>query len=65
MYTLTASDIEKPLTVNEEDGQKVTEWMDVGNGCICCSVKYIYLTAYTKGKIPYAKYKQRLWRHGS
>ncbi|KAJ6172087.1 hypothetical protein N7470_001154 [Penicillium chermesinum] len=34
-----SSDIEKPLTVNEEDGQKVTEWMEVGNGCICCSVK--------------------------
>ncbi|KAJ6125700.1 hypothetical protein N7523_003320 [Penicillium sp. IBT 18751x] len=33
-----SSDIEKPLTVNE-DGQKVTEWMEVGNGCICCSVK--------------------------
>ncbi|KAJ5087381.1 hypothetical protein N7456_010997 [Penicillium angulare] len=33
-----SSDIEKPLTVNE-DGQEVTEWMEVGNGCICCSVK--------------------------
>lgn len=33
-----ASDIEKPLTVNQ-DGQEVTEWMEVGNGCICCSVK--------------------------
>lgn len=37
----TATDIEKPLTVNE-DGQEVTEWMEVGNGCICCSVKYVY-----------------------
>ncbi|KAJ5923956.1 hypothetical protein N7466_008143 [Penicillium verhagenii] len=33
-----SSDIEKPLTVNE-GGQEVTEWMEVGNGCICCSVK--------------------------
>ncbi|PYH90233.1 cobalamin synthesis protein, partial [Aspergillus ellipticus CBS 707.79] len=33
-----SSDIEKPLTVNQ-DGQEVTEWMEVGNGCICCSVK--------------------------
>lgn len=26
------------MTVNE-GGQEVTEWMEVGNGCICCSVK--------------------------
>jgi G3E family GTPase len=32
------------LTVNQ-NGQEVTEWLDVGNGCICCSVKYVYLTA--------------------
>ncbi len=31
-------DIEKPMTVNQ-GGQRVTEWMEVGNGCICCSVK--------------------------
>lgn len=31
-------DIEKPMTVNQ-GGQEVTEWMEVGNGCICCSVK--------------------------
>lgn len=36
-------DIEKPLTVNE-GGQEVTEWMEVGNGCICCSVKYTYVS---------------------
>jgi G3E family GTPase len=35
---LAATDIEKPLTVNQ-DGQEATEWMEVGNGCICCSVK--------------------------
>ncbi|KAL3474356.1 CobW/HypB/UreG, nucleotide-binding domain-containing protein [Aspergillus californicus] len=33
-----SSDIEKPMTVNK-DGQEVTEWLEVGNGCICCSVK--------------------------
>ncbi|KOC11359.1 CobW domain protein [Aspergillus flavus AF70] len=33
-----STDIEKPLTVNQ-DGQEFTEWMEVGNGCICCSVK--------------------------
>jgi G3E family GTPase len=27
------------MTVNQ-DGQEVTEWLEVGNGCICCSVKY-------------------------
>lgn len=32
------TDIEKPLTINQ-GGQEVTEWMEVGNGCICCSVK--------------------------
>ncbi|KAK0643613.1 CobW/HypB/UreG, nucleotide-binding domain-containing protein [Cercophora newfieldiana] len=31
-------DIEKSLTVNK-DGEAVEEWMEVGNGCICCSVK--------------------------
>lgn len=35
----SASDIEKPLSVNQ-GGKEVTEWMEVGNGCICCSVKY-------------------------
>ncbi|KAL4978570.1 CobW/HypB/UreG, nucleotide-binding domain-containing protein [Aspergillus desertorum] len=33
-----STDIEKPMTVNQ-DGQEVTEWLEVGNGCICCSVK--------------------------
>ncbi|OAQ94874.1 COBW domain-containing protein [Purpureocillium lilacinum] len=31
-------DIEKSLTVNKGD-EKVEEWLEVGNGCICCSVK--------------------------
>lgn len=31
-------DIEKSLTINK-DGESVEEWMEVGNGCICCSVK--------------------------
>lgn len=33
-----SSDIEKSLTVNQGD-QQVEEWLEVGNGCICCSVK--------------------------
>jgi len=37
-HSLIATDIEKPLTVNK-GGEEVTEWMEVGNGCICCSVK--------------------------
>ncbi|KAI5366046.1 putative cobW/HypB/UreG, nucleotide-binding domain, cobalamin (vitamin B12) biosynthesis CobW [Septoria linicola] len=32
------SDIEKSLTVNQGD-QQVSEWLDLANGCICCSVK--------------------------
>ncbi|KAL0944369.1 cobW domain-containing protein [Colletotrichum truncatum] len=35
---LLALDIEKSLTVNKGDEQ-VEEWLEVGNGCICCSVK--------------------------
>jgi G3E family GTPase len=35
-----ALDIEKSLTVNKGDEQ-VEEWLEVGNGCICCSVKYV------------------------
>ncbi|EFW98480.1 vitamin b12 biosynthesis, cobw-like protein [Grosmannia clavigera kw1407] len=31
-------DIEKSLTVNK-NGEAVEEWLDVGNGCLCCSVK--------------------------
>lgn len=33
-----SSDIERSLTVNEGD-QKAEEWLDLANGCICCSVK--------------------------
>ncbi|KAF5123680.1 COBW domain-containing protein 1 [Metarhizium anisopliae] len=35
---MNALDIEKSLTVNQGD-DRVEEWLDVGNGCICCSVK--------------------------
>ncbi|EGS21446.1 uncharacterized protein CTHT_0033040 [Thermochaetoides thermophila DSM 1495] len=31
-------DIEKSLTINK-DGESIEEWLEVGNGCICCSVK--------------------------
>ena len=33
-----AADIEKSLTVSQE-GQEVQEWLELGNGCICCSIK--------------------------
>ncbi|KAI9798789.1 MAG: hypothetical protein M1833_004619 [Piccolia ochrophora] len=33
-----SADIEKALTVNQ-DGQQVEEWLELANGCICCSVK--------------------------
>ncbi|KAL1879363.1 hypothetical protein VTK73DRAFT_7094 [Phialemonium thermophilum] len=50
-------DIEKSLTVNK-DGQSVEEWMEVGNGCICCSVKDTGVAAIEslmekKGKFDY------------
>ncbi|GKT85418.1 cobW domain-containing protein [Colletotrichum tofieldiae] len=35
---MNALDIEKSLTVNKGNEQ-VEEWLEVGNGCICCSVK--------------------------
>lgn len=38
LTSCTALDIEKSLTINK-DGESVEEWMEVGNGCICCSVK--------------------------
>ena len=37
-----AADIEKALTVNQ-NGQEVEEWLELGNGCLCCSVKYVPL----------------------
>lgn len=40
-----ALDIEKSLTVNK-GGEQVEEWLEVGNGCICCSVKYILVSKY-------------------
>ena len=33
-----AADIEKSLTVSQ-NGQEVQEWLELGNGCICCSIK--------------------------
>ena len=35
-----AADIEKALTVNK-DGQQVQEWLELANGCLCCSVKLV------------------------
>jgi len=36
----SALDIEKSLTVNQ-GGEQVEEWLELGNGCICCSVKFV------------------------
>ena len=33
-----STDIEKSLTVNQNN-EAVSEWLDLANGCICCSVK--------------------------
>ncbi|KAK4662754.1 hypothetical protein QC763_603540 [Podospora pseudopauciseta] len=53
----SALDIEKSLTVNK-DGEAVEEWLEVGNGCICCSVKDTGVNAIEslmekKGKFDY------------
>ncbi|KAF8429548.1 CobW/HypB/UreG, nucleotide-binding domain-containing protein [Tirmania nivea] len=32
-------DIEKEITISKEDGTQVEEWLELGNGCLCCSVK--------------------------
>ncbi|KAL8864198.1 MAG: hypothetical protein Q9174_007435, partial [Haloplaca sp. 1 TL-2023] len=33
-----AADIEKSLTISKE-GQQVEEWLELANGCLCCSIK--------------------------
>ncbi|KAL6717254.1 hypothetical protein ACLMJK_005169 [Lecanora helva] len=38
IVTGDATDIEKALTVTQE-GQSSQEWLELGNGCICCSIK--------------------------
>lgn len=40
MEGFKAADIERSLTVNK-DGQEVQEWLELANGCICCSVKSV------------------------
>ncbi|KAG0636395.1 hypothetical protein HOY80DRAFT_925830 [Tuber brumale] len=42
-----SSDIEKSLTI-QKDGQQVEEWLELANGCICCSVKDIGVAAIEK-----------------
>jgi G3E family GTPase len=32
-------DIEKSLTVKDKDNNEIEEWLDLGNGCLCCTVK--------------------------
>lgn len=38
-------DIEKSLTVKDKRNQEVEEWLDLGNGCLCCTVKDNGVTA--------------------
>jgi G3E family GTPase len=44
-----AIDIEKSLTINK-GGEQVEEWLEVGNGCICCSVKYAFQRDFLKAR---------------
>ena len=39
----TGSAAEKSLAVGEE-GELYEEWLELRNGCLCCSVKYIHST---------------------
>ncbi|KAL8645654.1 MAG: hypothetical protein Q9226_007204 [Calogaya cf. arnoldii] len=36
---VTAADIEKSMTISQE-GSQVEEWLELANGCLCCSIKY-------------------------
>lgn len=56
VLTLTALDIEKSLTVSK-NGEEVEEWLEVGNGCICCSVKCVQLASYPCWKKPHISNK--------
>ncbi|OMP87681.1 COBW domain-containing protein 1, partial [Diplodia seriata] len=38
LTTAQTADIEKSLTVSKDGGQ-VEEWLDLANGCLCCTVK--------------------------
>lgn len=31
--------IEKSVTIQDQDSRAVEEWLDLGNGCLCCTVK--------------------------
>lgn len=33
-----SADIEKSLTVNE-DGKQAEQWLELANGCLCCTVR--------------------------
>jgi G3E family GTPase len=41
---IVAADIEKSL-VSSQDGQLYEEWLDLKNGCLCCTVKYLSLAS--------------------
>ncbi|TGZ82602.1 CobW/HypB/UreG [Ascodesmis nigricans] len=42
-----SADIEKSLTV-QQDGQQVEEWLELNNGCMCCTIKDTGVTAIEK-----------------
>lgn len=37
---MAAADIEKSMTISQE-GSQVEEWLELANGCLCCSIKYL------------------------
>ena len=61
-YSSKAADIEKALTINQ-NGQEVEEWLELANGCICCSVKYaLSPISLPENPITYLPPNQRLRR---
>ncbi|KAL9009968.1 MAG: hypothetical protein Q9173_005051 [Seirophora scorigena] len=46
-YLGAAADIEKSLTISQK-GQQVEEWLELANGCLCCSIKYIPLPTHRR-----------------
>jgi len=51
----TGSAIEKSLAVGEQ-GQLYEEWLELRNGCLCCSVKWVWLCGCRCGCVQYCLY---------
>lgn len=41
---MSAVDIEKEITITQEDGTQVEEWLELGNGCECSEILSVDIT---------------------